>query len=83
MSANIPLAVRELVGQYRRFLRTSCRFLDAGLRRHFEGHLAKTDVVIRGPFVTLAREFVPGCTPAGLVHDSAAEPDRRPQERPG
>jgi hypothetical protein len=45
---NIPLAVRHLVEQYQRFLRTSYRFLD-GLRRQFEEHLAGLDVVVKGP----------------------------------
>lgn len=48
MTPNIPQAVRELVAEYRRFLRTSYRFLDEHLRRQFEEHLAKTDVIVRG-----------------------------------
>ncbi len=75
MPANIPLAVRELIGQYRRFLRTSYRFLDENLRRQFEQHLAQADVVVRGPFITLAREFVRGRTLAQLVNEGAADPD--------
>jgi hypothetical protein len=38
---NIPLAVRHLIEQYRRFLRTSYRFLDPHLRSQFEAHLAQ------------------------------------------
>ncbi len=60
MTPNIPQAVRELVAEYRRFLRTSYRFLDDHLRRQFEEHLAKSDVIVRGPYVTLAREFERG-----------------------
>ena len=75
MPANIPLAVRELISQYRRFLRTSYRFLDENLRRQFEEHLAQADVVVRGPFVTLAREFVGGRTLAQLVDNGVAERD--------
>ena len=71
--ANIPLAVRDLIAQYRRFLRTSYRFLDEGLRRQFEEHLAQADVVVRGPFVTLAREFVSGRTLAQMVEAGAAD----------
>jgi hypothetical protein len=55
MGANIPQAVRDLIVQYRRFLQTSYRFLDPHLRAQFEAHLPGTDVVVRGPFVTLAR----------------------------
>lgn len=58
--ANIPLAVRHLIEQYRRFLRTSYRFLDERLRVQFEEHLAEIDVVVKGPYVTLAREFESG-----------------------
>jgi len=54
---NIPQAVRHLIEEYRRFLRTSYRFLDPHLRRQFEAHLAEADVVVRGPYVTLARDF--------------------------
>src|SRR3972149_2132533 len=54
---NIPQAVRHLIEEYRRFLRTSYRFLDPRLRRQFEAHLAEADVVVRGPYVTLARDF--------------------------
>jgi hypothetical protein len=56
MTPNIPQAVRELITEYRRFLRTSYRFLDEKLRSQFEEHLNKTDVIVRGPYVTLARE---------------------------
>lgn len=41
MKPNIPLAVRHLIEQYRRFLRTSYRFLDPHLRSQFEAHLAQ------------------------------------------
>lgn len=40
MKPNIPLAVRHLITEYRRFLRTSYRFLDPRLREQFEAHLA-------------------------------------------
>lgn len=70
---NIPLAVRHLVEQYRRFLRTSYRFLDEGLRTQFEAHLAEIDVVVKGPYVTLAREFESGRTLAELVAAGAID----------
>jgi hypothetical protein len=43
--------VRHLIEEYRRFLRTSYRFLDPHLRDQFEAHLAQADVVVRGPYV--------------------------------
>ncbi|MFP5288789.1 MAG: DEAD/DEAH box helicase, partial [Thermoanaerobaculia bacterium] len=71
--ANIPLAVRHLIDQYRRFLRTSYRFLDEHLRRQFEEHLARIDVVVKGPYVTLAREFHTGNTLGALIAADEAD----------
>ncbi|HEY2292359.1 MAG TPA: DEAD/DEAH box helicase, partial [Thermoanaerobaculia bacterium] len=70
--ANIPLAARHLIDQYRRFLRTSYRFLDEHLRRQFEAHLAEIDIVVKGPYVTLAREFHSGKTLRALIDSGAA-----------
>jgi ATP-dependent helicase YprA (DUF1998 family) len=70
--ANIPLAAGHLIDQYRRFLRTSYRFLDEHLRRQFEAHLAEIDVVVKGPYVTLAREFHSGKTLKALIDSGAA-----------
>ncbi len=70
---NIPIAVRRLVEQYRRFLRTTYRFLDPHLREQFEAHLAGAEVVVRGPYVTLAREFRKGRTLRALVDAGQCE----------
>lgn len=75
MIPNIPQAVRELIAEYRRFLRTSYRFLDERLRRQFEEHLDRSDVIVRGPYVTLAREFERGSTLAELVAAGSLHPD--------
>lgn len=75
MTPNIPQAVRELITEYRRFLKTSYRFLDENLRSQFEQHLSKTDVIVRGPYVTLARDYERGRTLAELVKDGALTPD--------
>lgn len=75
MSINIPQAVHDLIGEYRRFLKTSYRFLDDHLRRQFEDHLARTDVIVKGPYVTLAREFTLGRTLRELVADNMLESD--------
>ena len=75
MSVNIPQAVHDLVGEYRRFLKTSYRFLDEHLRRQFEDHLARTDVIVKGPYVTLAREFAPGRTLRDLIANGRLAPD--------
>ena len=75
MSCNIPQAVHELIAEYRRFLRTSYRFLDDQLRQQFEDHLAQSDVIVRGPYVTLAREFERGATLSELVEQDRLTPD--------
>ena len=75
MPCNIPQAVHELIGEYRRFLRTSYRFLDVKLRRQFEDHLAQSDVIVRGPYVTLAPEFERGATLSELVEQDRLAPD--------
>ena len=75
MTPNIPLAVREVISEYRRFLRTSYRFLDEHLRRQFEEHLDRTDVIVRGPYVTLAREFERGRTLREVVEAKELAPD--------
>ncbi len=74
MTPNIPQAVRSLIAEYQRFLRTSYRFLDPHLRQQFEEHLARADVVVKGPFVTLARDYALGATLRELVEQGRAEP---------
>jgi len=71
MKTNIPKAVHDLVEQYRSFLRTSFRFLDDHLRQQFEDHLARTDVVVKGPYVTLARDLERGKTLEELAADGS------------
>ncbi len=77
MMPNIPQAVRELIGEYRRFLKTSYRFLDEHLRRQFEEHLNQADVVVKGPYVTLARDFARGATLTGLISQGKLVPELR------
>lgn len=75
MAVAIPHTVRDLISQYRRFLRTSYRFLDDHLRRQFEEHLSQADVVVKGPYVTLAREFERGSTLAELTASGLLSPE--------
>jgi len=67
-------AVRHLIDQYRRFLRTSYRFLDERLREQFEAHLAAADVVVRGPYVTLAQDYELGATLSALIKTGCGHP---------
>jgi ATP-dependent helicase YprA (DUF1998 family) len=75
VAASAVGAVRHLIDQYRRFLRTSYRFLDQRLREQFEAHLAEVDVVVRGPYVTLAQDYELASTLRGLVEQGHAHPD--------
>jgi hypothetical protein len=61
-SSSAVACVRHLIGDYHRFLKTSYRFLDPHLRAQFEAHLQQADVVIRGPWVSLTRDFERGRT---------------------
>lgn len=74
MIPNIPRAVRDLIAEYRSFLRTTYRFLDPHLREQFERHLEEADVVVKGPYVTLARDFATGSTLEELVRAGDAHP---------
>jgi ATP-dependent helicase YprA (DUF1998 family) len=71
---NAPTAVNHLIDEYRRFLRTTYRFLDPHLRRQFEEHLASADVVVRGPYATLARDFALGPDLPSLVNAGSVDP---------
>jgi hypothetical protein len=73
MRAPVVSSAHHLVEEYRRFLRTSYRFLDPALRAQFESHLAAAEVVVRGPYVTLARDFQPGATLKELVQSGRAD----------
>ncbi|GAB4240065.1 MAG: hypothetical protein Kow00109_15100 [Acidobacteriota bacterium] len=74
MTPNIPLAVRDLINEYRSFLRTTFRFLDPHLRDQFDRHLEQADVVVKGPYVTLARDFALGHSLRQLVDAGDAHP---------
>ncbi len=75
MSTAAVSCVRHLMDEYRRFLRTSYRLADPLLRQQFEEHIQNTDVIIKGPYVTLARDFASGKTLAELVADGVGHKD--------
>ncbi|MCX7974133.1 MAG: DEAD/DEAH box helicase [Candidatus Aminicenantes bacterium] len=62
MNINMLQAVHHLIDEYKSFLKTSYRFLDDHLRKQFEDHLSKAEVIIKGPYVTLARDYRLGHT---------------------
>ena len=74
MQINITQIVRHLTDEYRRFLKTSFRFLDPELREQFEKHLDAAAIVVKGPLVAMAREFTQGRTLKELVDAGKADP---------
>lgn len=72
MKKSIPQIVSHLKGEYRRFLKTSYRFLDPALREQFDTHIDKADVVVKGPLVTLSREFQRGKSLRELITEGKA-----------
>jgi hypothetical protein len=75
MSTAAVSCVRHLMDEYRRFLRTTYRLADPKLRQQFEEHIRDTDVIIKGPYVTLARDFASGKTLAELVAEGVGHKD--------
>jgi ATP-dependent helicase YprA (DUF1998 family) len=69
MTVSVPAAVARIADEYKRYLRTSFRFLDDHLRQQFEEHLRQMDVLVRGPYVTLARDFERGTRLRELVDE--------------
>lgn len=75
MSTPIVQCVRHLIDEYRRFLRSSYRLADPQLRDQFEQHVNEIDVLVKGPYVTLARDFATDKTLEKLVRDGVGHPD--------
>ncbi|MEW5807411.1 MAG: DEAD/DEAH box helicase [Acidobacteriota bacterium] len=73
MKVSAISCVRHLIDEYRRFLRTSYRFLDPHLKKQFEEHLAKVDVVVKGPYVTLTHDYEQRETLHELVNSGEAD----------
>lgn len=53
-------SVRHLIEQYRSFIKSSYRLADPRLREQFEEHVNRAEVLVKGPYVTLARDFAEG-----------------------
>jgi hypothetical protein len=79
MSVSAPAAVAHVVEEYKRYLRTSSRFLDPHLRGQFEEHLQGMNVLVRGPYVTLARDFERGACLRDRVTKGVLEPEDPPR----
>jgi hypothetical protein len=57
MSFSVVGSVNHLVAEYRRFLLSTYRLADKKLRDQFEEHIKQADVLVKGPYVTLANDF--------------------------
>lgn len=73
MTVSAPVAVQHVIEEYKRFLKTSFRFLDPHLRQQFEAHLQRSGVLVRGPYVTLARELERGKRMTELVEEGVLD----------
>ncbi len=60
MRFSVVESVRHLIAQYRRFIQSSYRLADPKLRAQFEEHVNRAEVLVKGPYVTLARDFALG-----------------------
>lgn len=66
--------VRHLVGTYRRFIKSSYRLADNHLRAQFEEHVEGAEVLVKGPYVTLARDFLAERTLPDLLAEGVGDP---------
>ena len=57
MSFSVVGSVNHLISEYRRFLLSTYRLADQKLRDQFEDHIKQADVLVKGPYVTLANDF--------------------------
>jgi hypothetical protein len=57
MSFSVVNSVNHLVAEYRRFLLSTYRLADPRLREQFESYIKEGDVLVKGPYVTLANDF--------------------------
>jgi ATP-dependent helicase YprA (DUF1998 family) len=68
-------SVRHVRESYRRFALSTYRLANEKLREQFERHVNEADVLVKGPYVTLARDFEPGGNLANLITEGVAHPD--------
>ncbi len=72
MMATVVGNVRHVAEEYRRFIKSTYRLADDELRQQFESQVDGADVLVKGPYVTLAREFETSSTLAELVAEGVA-----------
>lgn len=69
MAPSVLGNVRHVAQEYRRFIKSSYRLADTRLRAQFERHVDEAEILVKGPYVTLAREFETGATLRKLLQD--------------
>lgn len=67
-------SVRHLIAQYRRFIKSSYKLADPRLRAQFEDHVNRAEVLVKGPYVTLARDFAQGLPLAEVLASGCGHP---------
>ncbi len=68
-------SVRHLIEQYRNFIKSSYRLADPRLRAQFEEHVNRAEVLVKGPYVTLARDFVEGHRLNDIIGSGCGRPE--------
>jgi ATP-dependent helicase YprA (DUF1998 family)/very-short-patch-repair endonuclease len=68
-------SVRHLIDEYRSFIRSSYRLADPKLREQFEQHVNGAEVLVKGPYVTLAKDFAKGTSVRNLLDAGVGHPD--------
>ena len=67
-------SVRHLIAEYRSFIKSSYRLADHGLREQFERHVDDAEMLVKGPYVTLSRDFAEGRTLAEILRSGCGNP---------
>lgn len=75
MKFSVVGSVRHLAAQYRQFIRSTYRLADEHLREQFEQQIENAEALVKGPYVTLARDFERGETLEQLVAQGCGHPD--------
>ncbi|MCP9469927.1 MAG: DEAD/DEAH box helicase [Nitrospira sp.] len=68
-------SVRHLIDQYRNFIKSSYRLADPHLRAQFEEHVNRAEVLVKGPYVTLSRDFAEGRRLEDLLNAGCGHPE--------
>ena len=76
-SFSVVGSVRHVRESYRRFVLSTYRLANDALRAQFEGQVREANVLVKGPYVTLAQDFESGAGLQDLVAEGVAHRDLR------